>query len=81
MSHSLNSFVELIRNQFSEEEQLLITEKTDIKLLNEWSSLQTMIVVNEIDKSFGVILNSSDFKESNSISELYNRMKQKEQTS
>ncbi len=81
MAHSLNSFVELIRNQFNEEEQLLITEKTNIKLLNEWSSLQTMIVVNEIDKSFGVILNSSDFKESNSISELYNRMKQKEQTS
>jgi acyl carrier protein len=80
MPHSLISFVEVIRNQFSEEERPLINETTDIKLLKEWSSLQAMIIVNEIDKNFGVLLTSNNFNTTYSIAELYHIVQQKKQT-
>ena len=57
--NNIDTFVNLIRQQFGEEEQHTINANTDIKLLNGWSSLQTMIVVNEIDKTYGIILEAS----------------------
>ncbi len=77
MTSSLENFVTLIRQQFSEHEALLINETTDIKSLKEWSSLQTMIIVNEIDKNFGVIISSDDLKAANTIAQLYQLVKEK----
>ena len=69
--NNIDTFVNLIRQQFGEEEQHTINANTDIKLLNGWSSLQTMIVVNEIDKTYGIILEAEDFKQAASLSQLF----------
>lgn len=71
MTNDLNSFVELIRNQFSEKEQSAINRDSDIKQLSGWSSLQAMILVNEIDQEFGVILDVKDLRAANSVAQLY----------
>lgn len=68
----------MIRQQFSEYEHVLINENTDIKLLKEWSSLQTMIIVNEIDKAYGVILEAEDFRSANNLTELFHRLQLKQ---
>jgi acyl carrier protein len=68
----LDNFVELIRNQFKMEDRHLITEDTDLKGLKEWSSLQTMIIVNEIDKEYNVILDFEDIKNASSVHQLFN---------
>lgn len=67
----LNIFLELIQAQFSDEDRLNITLGTDLKTLKEWSSLQTMIIVNEVDKAYDVILDFQDIKRANSVEELY----------
>src|ERR1700741_4830733 len=64
---NIDGFVELIRNQFNENEQHLINANTDLKQLETWSSLQAMIIVNEIDQEFDVILNGDDLKNADSI--------------
>ena len=68
---NLDSFVDLIRNQFREEDRSLINETTDIKVLKEWSSLQTMIIVSEIDKEYGVILDFENIRSANTVAELF----------
>lgn len=71
MHDTLNTFIELIRNLFISDERNLINEKTDLKLLKEWSSLQIMIVVNEIDKTYNVLLTNEDFLAVKNLEQLY----------
>lgn len=73
----LNTFLDLIRTLFSEEENGVISEKTDIKRLKEWSSLQNMIVVSEIDKLYDVIVSIEDFNSSSNLEELFKKIQSK----
>lgn len=70
-ANNLNSFIALIREQFREEDRALINEKTDLKTLKEWSSLQTMILVSEIDKEYNVILGFEDIKRAANVEQLF----------
>jgi acyl carrier protein len=74
---SLNSFVDLIRNQFRDEDRDRIDEGTDLKTLKEWSSLQTMIIVNEIDKEYNVILGFEDIKNAANVAQLFTTVQSK----
>lgn len=76
-NHNLNSFISLIKNQFSEPERDGIDQDTDLKTLKEWSSLQTMIIVNEIDKEYNVILDFNDIKNAASVEQLFNAVQAK----
>ncbi len=71
MEDQLNNFINIIRNQFKESEHHKIDENTDIKTLKEWSSLQIMIIVNEIDKAYGVILEADDLKNTSTLKQLF----------
>lgn len=64
-------FMDLMRSLFSEELRAIIKGSTHFKELKEWSSLQTMIVVNEIDQKYHVILGIDDFMKTNTFEELF----------
>ena len=74
---SLNSFISLIKSQFRDEDREKINEKTNLKSLKEWSSLQTMIIVNEIDKEYNVILGFEDIKNAADVAQLFNAVQSK----
>lgn len=76
-SEELNTFLDLIRSLFPEDENGLITEKTNIKNLKEWSSLQNMIVVSEIDRVYEVIVSVEDFNSSSTLEELFGKIQSK----
>jgi acyl carrier protein len=76
-SKELNTFLDLIRSLFPEDENGLITEKTNIKNLKEWSSLQNMIVVSEIDRVYEVIVSVEDFNSSSTLEELFGKIQSK----
>lgn len=78
MPNSLDNFIDLIRDQFSDKEKALINKNTDLKSLKEWTSLQTMIVVNEIDKEYGVVLDFNDIKNAITVSQLYETVQKKQ---
>ncbi len=67
----LDRFITLVRKQFREEDNGPIIESTDLKTLKEWSSLQTMIIVSEIDKEYNVILDFEDIKKAKNVAELF----------
>ncbi|MDI9339455.1 MAG: hypothetical protein QM534_02695 [Sediminibacterium sp.] len=66
-----------MRTLFPEEENGVISEKTDVKRLKEWSSLQNMIVVSEIDKVYDVIVSIEDFNSSSNLEELFEKIQSK----
>ena len=74
---NLNSFISLIKSQFRDEDREKINEKTNLKSLKEWSSLQTMIIVNEIDKEYNVILGFEDIKNAADVAQLFNAVQSK----
>lgn len=70
-TYELNDFVNLIKSMFSEKENGSISIDTDIKTLKEWSSLQNMILVTELDKVYNVIVTIEDFNNSKTLKELF----------
>jgi acyl carrier protein len=73
----LANFVSLIRNQFCEEDRAIIDAATDLRSLKEWSSLQTMIIVSEIDKEYNVVLGFEDIRNSANIGQLFHVVQSK----
>lgn len=69
--NELNKFVNIIRSVFRVEDRDLINENTDLRTLKEWSSLQTMIIVSEIDNVYNVILGWEDIKKATNVYELF----------
>ncbi|MBI3519356.1 MAG: hypothetical protein HY062_08365 [Bacteroidetes bacterium] len=70
-TYELNDFVNLIKSMFSEKENGSISIDTDLKTLKEWSSLQNMILVTELDKVYNVIVTIEDFNNSKTLKELF----------
>jgi hypothetical protein len=50
---TLNSFTRVFRNQFDEKGQAMLQAHTDFKALENWSSLQSLLVITALDESFG----------------------------
>ncbi len=69
--NSLDTFLNFLRLLFKEESRDAMTAETDLSSMKEWSSLQTMIIVNEIDKEYNVVLDVDDLKNASSVRELF----------
>ena len=67
----LKLFIDNIRTQFDETDTSLITEETDFKSLDEWSSLVAMGVIAMIDEEYGVEIKGDDIRASLTIQDLY----------
>lgn len=72
-----DAFLALFKEQFSPEIRDRISGGAAFRNLQEWSSLQTLIVVTAIDEAYGVIFTEEDFRLSVSVQDLYNRLIQK----
>jgi acyl carrier protein len=69
--NSLDTFLNFLRLLFKEDSRGAIGAETNLASLKEWSSLQTMIIVNEIDKEYNVVLDVDDLKNASSVRELF----------
>ncbi len=69
--NSLDTFLNFLRLLFKEDSRETITAETNLSTLKEWSSLQTMIIVNEIDKEYNVVLDVDDLKNASSVRGLF----------
>ena len=66
-SQFLNIFIEELGDK-----NLSLT--SEFKGLSNWSSLLSIIIINEIELKSGIILSVKDIIESNTIAELYDRL-------
>lgn len=74
---SLERFLFLMRELFKEHNRGLINENTDLQELEEWSSLQIMIIVSEIDREYDVLISADEMRGITTIAKLYDLVKKK----
>ena len=74
---TLEEFVALFAEQFDETDADQFTPETDFRDLDEWSSLIGLGIIGMVDEEFGVALKSNDFRQADTIGELYEVVKSK----
>ena len=74
---TLEEFVTLFAEQFDETDVNEFTPNTDFRELDEWSSLIGLSIIGMVDEEFGVALKSNDFRQADTIGELYEVVKSK----
>lgn len=70
----LNEFIEKFAEQFDETDKSLITENTDFKSLDEWSSLVALTIIAMVDEEYDVQLKGVDIRDSVTVKELFDRV-------
>lgn len=68
---SKEAFLKGFQEQFDETDIELITFETKYKDLDEWSSMMALIIIAFIDDSYSVNLSGDDFKNSETVEDLY----------
>lgn len=67
----LKEFIEHFAEQFEDTAAEDFKPETVYKELDEWSSSQALGIISMADEYYGVILNSDDIRNSNTIEDLF----------
>lgn len=67
----LQEFVARFAQEFAEVEPGKITSETVFRDLDEWSSMQALIIIAMIDEEFGVTLSAEDMRNSKTVGDIY----------
>lgn len=73
----LKEFIENFADQFDDTPIEELQANVEFKELDEWSSLTALSVIAMVDEEYGVTLVGEDIRESNTIEDLFNRVKAK----
>lgn len=73
----LQDFIQHFAEQFDDTEASVFTPETEFRELDEWSSLISLSVIGMVDEKYGVALKGVDFREANTIEDLFNIVKSK----
>lgn len=77
----LNEFVNNFAQQFDGTNATEIKAETNFKALNEWSSLIALSVIAMIDDEYDVTIKGADIKNSITVEDLFNIVKEKKDAS
>lgn len=70
----LNQFVKLFAAQFEETPIESFTPDTKFKEIEEWDSLTALSIIAMVDEELGKRITGNDIRNSNTISELFDRV-------
>lgn len=68
----LNEFIENFANQFDDTDVSEITAATEVKALDEWSSLVALSIIAMVDEEYDVTIKGDDIRNSKTIEDLFN---------
>lgn len=71
----LNEFISNFADQFDETDASEIKADTEFKGLDEWSSMTGLAVIAMVDAEYDVQLKGNDIRESNTVEDLFNKVK------
>lgn len=71
----LKDFIANFAEQFDDTDASEFTAATEFKNLDEWSSLIALSVIAMVDEEYDVTLKGDDIRNSNTIEELFNIVK------
>ncbi|MGB1247773.1 MAG: hypothetical protein ACPG4Z_02725 [Chitinophagales bacterium] len=69
-----SEFIDLFKDSF-DELATAIESNTLYKEIDEWTSMQALILIAHIDDSVGVVLSADDLKNTHTVDELYQCVK------
>lgn len=73
----LNEFIKNVADQFENTDPSEIKADTDIRNLDEWSSLIALSIVAMVDEEYDVVLKGDDIKGVKNLEDLFNVVKAK----
>ena len=73
----IEDFIKNFASQFEDTDANVFTAQTEFKDLDEWSSLMTLSIIAMADEEYNVKLKGDDIRNSQTIEELFNAVKQK----
>lgn len=71
----LNDFIKNFAEQFDDTDVEEFKADTNLRDLEEWSSLNALSVISMVDDEYDVTLKGDDIVKSNTIEDLYNLIK------
>lgn len=72
----LSAFIELVKESFDELETEL-KPSTAYKQIDEWTSMQALILIAHLDDNLGIVLDADDLKNTSTIEDLYELVNEK----
>lgn len=73
---NLSAFIELVKESFDDLETEL-KPSTAYKQIDEWTSMQALILIAHLDDNLGVVLDADDLKNTNTIEDLHQLVNEK----
>ena len=73
----LKDFIVSFAEQFDETDASEFKAETEFKELEEWSSLIALSIIAMVDEEYGITLVADDIRESDTIEDLFNKVKAK----
>ena len=71
----LNKFIENFALQFDETDASTFTSETAFRDLDEWSSIQALLIIAMVDEEYGVKIKGDDIRDSETIQHLFDIVK------
>lgn len=73
----LNDFIIKFAEQFDSMDVSEFSAETKFKELDDWSSITSLYTIAMIDENYGVQISGNDIKESETLSDLFEKIKAK----
>lgn len=74
---SVDEFVALFSEQFVDPSEAAFCPETKFHELNGWTSMTALLVITIIEENFGVLISSDEFRDVQTIQELYDLIQKK----
>lgn len=73
----IKDFIENFAAQFDDTDASEFTADTEFKALDEWSSLTALSIIAMVDEEYDVAIKGDDIKNSETIEDLFNIVKER----
>ncbi len=77
MNIQINDLIAKLEAEFDDIEKGTLTAQTSFKDLDEWSSMQALIVIALVDEHYDVALTGDDLMECENIQDIYDKIKER----
>jgi acyl carrier protein len=74
MKTDITTFVQNFASQFDETPITEFSSETKFKELEEWSSMNALIIIAMVDEHYKVKLTGNEIKESNTIQDIFDKV-------
>ena len=73
----MEQFIKDFEEQFEEVEPGSLRPETELESIDEWGSLQTLVIIAMLDSKYNVKVNGAELQETKTVADIYNLVQSK----